>query len=105
MEYAVLVGIVAAALVTMQTYITRGVQAGIKVAADQLGDQRRGLVERDTSRDWIVKGESKVTTNIPPSTNSVELRPDGVTVYRSAQVASGSAPKSFSLSAERNQSE
>jgi Flp pilus assembly pilin Flp len=102
-EYAVLIGIVTAALVTMQTYIKRGVQAGIKVAADQIGDQRRGLMERDRNRNWIVKEESRITTDTPPSTSSVELRPDGVTVYRTAQMASGSGRSSFTLSAERDQ--
>lgn len=104
-EYAVLIGIAATALVVMQTYIKRGVQAGIKVAADQIGDQRRGIVEPERNRIWIVKEESQVTTNTPPSTWSRERRLDGVTVYRSAQVASGSRNQSFSLSAERNQQE
>ena len=102
-EYAILVGIVTAALMTMQTYMKRGVQAGIKVAADQFGDQRQGLKERDKNRNWIVKDESKVTANTPPSTGSVELRPDGVTVYRTAYVTTGSGRQSFSLGAERDQ--
>ena len=102
-EYAVLIGIVAAALVTMQTYIKRGIQAGIKVAADQIGDQSQGLVERDRNRDWIVKDESRITTSTPPSTRSVERRPDGVMIYRPNQVSTGSGRQSFSLGAERNQ--
>ena len=104
-EYAVLIGIVTAALVTMQTYIKRGVQAGIKAAADQIEivAQRRSLTGRDRSRNLIIAEESRLTTDTPPSTGSVELRPDGVTVYRTAQMASGSAPTSFSVSAERGQ--
>ena len=38
-EYALILGVVVLALSAMQTYIKRGIQAGIKVAADELGQQ------------------------------------------------------------------
>ena len=40
MEYAIILGFVAVALSAMQVYIRRGIQAGIKVAADELGNQQ-----------------------------------------------------------------
>lgn len=40
MEYAIIMGLVVAALTTMQVYIKRGIQAGIKVAADEIGRQQ-----------------------------------------------------------------
>jgi len=43
MEYAVLIDLVVAALVGMQVYTKRGIQAGIKEAADQIGDQQGGM--------------------------------------------------------------
>lgn len=43
MEYAVLVGIVLAAVLSMQVYLRRSIQASLKVAADQIGDQANGL--------------------------------------------------------------
>lgn len=39
MEYTLIIGIVVAALIVMQVYIKRGIQAATKVAADQLSDQ------------------------------------------------------------------
>lgn len=38
-EYTVILGLVVAGLMTMQAYIKRGIQATIKVAADELGRQ------------------------------------------------------------------
>jgi len=39
LEYAVLVVIIIGALLTVQTYIKRGVQGRLKTAADDIGDQ------------------------------------------------------------------
>lgn len=38
-DYVFVVGLVAAALIVMQVYMRRGVQAGIKFASDELGSQ------------------------------------------------------------------
>ncbi|UCB56778.1 MAG: hypothetical protein JSV30_06190 [Candidatus Omnitrophota bacterium] len=39
LEYAVVLGIVALALGMMQVYLMRGIQAGVKIAADEIGLQ------------------------------------------------------------------
>jgi len=39
LEYVIVVGVVIVALVAMQVYMKRGIQAVIKVAADELGEQ------------------------------------------------------------------
>lgn len=39
-EYAIIIGIVVLALGMMQVYLRRGIQAGIKIAMDELGLQR-----------------------------------------------------------------
>ena len=39
LEYAMLIIIIIAALITIQVYIKRGVQGGIKKSADDIGDQ------------------------------------------------------------------
>jgi Flp pilus assembly pilin Flp len=69
LEYAILVGIVMAAILGMQIYAKRGIQAGIKTAADQLGDQLKGMQYEsgDRQRSVIAAGdaltrESAVTT-------------------------------------------
>ncbi len=38
-EYAIIIGLVVAGLTAMQVYIKRGIQATIRVAADELGNQ------------------------------------------------------------------
>ena len=45
-EYVIVIGIVAAALLLMQTYIKRGIQGVIKASADELGDQIEGGKEK-----------------------------------------------------------
>ncbi len=45
-EFAIILAIVAVALAMMQLYLRRGIQAGIKIAADELG-QQSGSVELD----------------------------------------------------------
>ncbi len=39
-EYALILAIVAAALMGMQAYMKRGIQAAVKLSADQLGEQQ-----------------------------------------------------------------
>lgn len=43
LEYAILIAVVIAALTAMQVYAKRGIQAGIKTAADQIGTQEDGM--------------------------------------------------------------
>lgn len=42
-EYAVLVALISVAIVEIQAYAKRGIQAGIKAATDQIGDQVEGM--------------------------------------------------------------
>jgi hypothetical protein len=43
LEYAIILGVVALALGSMQIYLRRGIQAGIKIAADELGLQKDAM--------------------------------------------------------------
>ncbi|MBU1124498.1 MAG: hypothetical protein KKC84_00555 [Candidatus Omnitrophica bacterium] len=47
MEYAIVLGLISAALAAMQVYFRRNIQSVVKFASDQLGDQRKGGVEYD----------------------------------------------------------
>ena len=49
MEYAVLIGLVTVALTVMGSYIRRGIQGAIKIAADEMGTQE------DTTEDLITE--------------------------------------------------
>ena len=51
-EYAVIIGVVVLALGMMQVYVRRGNQAGIKIAADELGRQEDS-VELDSTKGTV----------------------------------------------------
>lgn len=59
-EYAIVIGVVTAAVLGMQLYAKRGLQAGIKIAADQIGSQREGLLELDPQLSWKVRGHAVI---------------------------------------------
>ncbi len=59
-EYVILIGLVSMALIGMQVYMKRGIQAVVKEAADELGQQSKGLVDVDYKYDWKWKGVSSV---------------------------------------------
>lgn len=42
MEYSIVIGLVVSVFVVMQAYLKRGIQAGIRISADQLGNQEEG---------------------------------------------------------------
>lgn len=80
-EYVVLIGIVTLALITMQTYMKRGIQAGIKIAADELGRQEDavdlGNIPKEISKaieKRATPGESIVHRQ---ANTHIELNQDG----------------------------
>ncbi len=54
-EYSVLLGLVVAAFVGMQVYLKRGIQAAVKISADQLGSQQYGLSEVELREGYVEK--------------------------------------------------
>lgn len=74
-EYAILIGIVASALMAMQVYIKRGVQAGIKVSADELlGEQ--SVLDRDYKKPRSERVLLSEIENLQNSQNIVTITPD-----------------------------
>lgn len=63
LEYAVLIAIVGAVFIGMQTYIKRAIQAGVKIAADQIGSQRQGLKEIDPLKGFKQEASINVVTD------------------------------------------
>ena len=57
MEYAILVGVIAIALLVMRSYIKRGVQGKFKEATDSVG-QQFSLGSTDQSSQTIVRSQS-----------------------------------------------
>lgn len=70
MEYIIVLGVIAFALTVMGLYIRRGIQGVVKIAADEMGDVKQGLVDRDRNLEWKEKMGSDVKTTI----NAVENR-------------------------------
>ncbi|MFH1397225.1 MAG: hypothetical protein ABIH27_01570 [Candidatus Omnitrophota bacterium] len=68
LEYVVILGVVAVALMSMTLYFRRGVQAVVKAAADELGSQSdsqsqpgRGTLTDSTSTSTVNIAHSKTT--------------------------------------------
>jgi uncharacterized protein (UPF0333 family) len=82
LEYAILIIVIIAALISIQTYIKRGVQGRLKSATDDIGDQfspgntNAIMAERthsNTAQEFGVKGQGISSTKIlgTETTNSV----------------------------------
>ncbi len=74
-EYVMLLAILSAALIGMQVYMKRGIQAVVKDASDELGEQSKGAVDVDYKYDWKWKGISSTSTSTTgqnTTTNSQE---------------------------------
>ena len=71
LEYALLIGVVAGALVYMQNYLKRGIQGQIQKAGDQIGEayspeltyrSENTFVLIPTQEEWTTRGAGSVTT-------------------------------------------
>lgn len=79
LEYVVLLGIVGMALGMMQLYFKRSIQAAVKVAADQIGDQREGLADYDFQNEWKYKGSANIITESSTSKTITKAEGGAVT--------------------------
>lgn len=61
-EYSLVLAVVAAVFVAMQTYLKRSIQAGIRISADQLGNQEQGLEEVNAQKGVVETMNSQTTT-------------------------------------------
>lgn len=80
LEYAIILGIVALALGMMQVYVRRGIQAGIKIAADEIGRQEDfgnyfesvEIAEEEEVKE-VIKQDTQIhrkMSSIPPEKDS-----------------------------------
>lgn len=70
-EYALVLGLAAAGLMGMQTYMKRGIQAVVKAAADEMGSQKKGGIDYDYNLKLKVIGDTTInaTSNGSATTN------------------------------------
>lgn len=76
-EYAILLGVVAAALFGMQLYAKRSLQAGLKSVADRLGEQATAIQAENEADVDEAASESQTAVS-----NSVEQQLGGAVVRR-----------------------
>ncbi len=86
-EYVILIGIVALALIGMQVYMRRGIQAVVKTAADQIGDQKKGGTEYDYRYEWKEKREANTTAATTGTQNIITSEGGAVTHVKNENTA------------------
>jgi hypothetical protein len=64
-EYSIVLGLVAGLFIVMQFYLKRGIQAGIKITADQLGTQDDGYSFSDPKEGSVDTGTTETRTPQP----------------------------------------
>lgn len=82
-EYAILLGVVIAALLIMQAFVKRGFQGGLKDAADKMGDQFSAggttvYQSRNMGANQIIKEETATGNVIKDFVDEVNLVTDDV---------------------------
>jgi Flp pilus assembly pilin Flp len=68
-EYAILIGLVVAALVAMQTYVKRGLQGRMKDATDQFGVQNPTLNTTPQYEPYYMQQSTTQNTNASDTEN------------------------------------
>lgn len=95
-EYVILIGIVSMALLAMQTYMKRGIQAVVKVAADEMsqdaGGQQKGLVEYNSRADqrYDTQKQGSALNAATIGSQATELKSKGEVVYARTETNSQS---------------
>lgn len=100
LEYALVIGIIAAALAAMQLYFKRTIQATVKVAADEIGDQKEGAADFDYKYDWKIKGASDTTTTSSGSATTTQLGGNAVK-YEKSDTTTQTGVSSWSVGQEK----
>lgn len=85
-EYAIIIGLIAVGLTMMQVYLRRGIQAGIKIAADEIGlqedfeelDIKKGYLDSSTVAQATADDINTENPRIIPTVQTIEYQADGV---------------------------
>lgn len=76
-EYALVLAVVMAALLAIRTYLKRGIQATVKIAADEIGEQRDGLLEIDYQQAIKTRTDTRVDTDSETASTTTMLAQGG----------------------------
>lgn len=72
LEYAIVLAVVITVLGVMQIYFKRGIQSVVRAAADEVGDQKQGLLEYDYKNERKTKGSLTTSTYTVMNTADAE---------------------------------
>lgn len=75
-EYVILIALITAALSGMTLYMRRGIQAGIKVVADELGSQQDDP-QKGTKSDSLIHSYTRGAQIGTPASQRVRILEDG----------------------------
>jgi len=68
LEYSLLIGIISAAVISINTYIKRGVQAQIKVSCDELAPQEYAVYTYDPKKEaYLLYSENAIAIKPDPA--------------------------------------
>lgn len=101
LEYVILIAIISAALFAMQLYFKRAVQATVKLAADQVGSQKKGSEDVDYKYIWKVKGQSDITSSTSETSTS-RRESEGVVIYEKDNTSIQEGVLSRNIQTERD---
>ena len=103
LEYVVVIGVVSAALAAMQLYLRRAVQSVVKITADQIGDQRKGVIGADLDYRYERTKVGDSTINQQGSgSNSTTTAKGGDVSYQSDKTEKGSGLLQYEVWKEKN---
>lgn len=102
-EYAILIGIVSAAVMGMNVYIKRGVQAGIKQSVDQMANQEDGAGETRFSKKGVVDILASQNWNEYNNTNSISQDSGSLTYGRNESSGITAFSHSRTLTTDENE--
>lgn len=71
-EYSIVIALVVGIFTVMQAYLKRGIQAGVRVSAEQLGVQENGLADTDPREGTVWTQHEEKETEVP-TTNTKSI--------------------------------
>lgn len=102
-EYAILIGIVSAAIMGMNVYIKRGVQAGIKQSVDQMANQEDGAAETRLGKKGVADILASQNWNEYNNTNNISQEPGSLTYGRNESSSITAFSHSRTLTTDENE--
>lgn len=101
-EYAILIGIVSAAITAMNIYVKRGVQAGIRQSVDQMAVQEDGAGEIRFGKKGVADILDSQSWNEYDNTNRVSQASGSLTYGRNESSSITSFSRSRTLTSDEN---